>query len=197
MFGDCFTICSLCIHLRPEHTMNSSKKVSNLIAKIALLIGLPCGILLMIGGVLALLYYPITVALTHTEYDVYLLPITWGVVLTLAFIILIWKGGKKMKTYIEKEYSLLKSGFLYTLYISIRLFFIVLVLGAALVAVKNDWWTNADILPNLYIALSITVAFFSLSLFLVTFTIGIMTALAAKIIVTSANADLSLSDYAR
>lgn len=176
--------------------MYSLAKINKVIAKISLLIGLPFALLCIAAVVTYLVLFPVPQELVFTEFDQYIIPAVIAVVLLIGSIISIRSAGKRLHGYVEREYSLFKSGQLFSFYVGSRLLFLVLILFAGIVYITNFWHTDPLFVEHVAWAIAVLLASFASVSFLGGVTIGIAASHAAKIIITSAKADLSLPEYA-
>ena len=135
----------------------------------SVLIGLPCGLLFTFFIVIISLFPPIDLGLATIGGGLIWHPITWIVVM-LTFLFLLWTAGKKIKKHLDRQYSIVKTSFLFTLFINCWLFglFIpIFIIGGLIFYQSFNLWAFG-------IALGLTVFAFIVATVFTTFTIGLV-----------------------
>jgi len=177
--------------------MIATTQLNRLSAKSAFYVGFPIVLLFSSLTMLAMFFAPAEMNISIPDDMLYF----W--VGFLAFIpvisgYLLWKSGKKIKYYLDRDYSTLQSSFYFTSRVNFRIFlwlsFILLVAGS-LYNWQLNQFSQIDYTQTA-IALSITAAILFTATIIGTFTTGLLTVQIVKILITSAKADLSLPEYA-
>jgi hypothetical protein len=143
-------------------------------SKSALLIGLPIGILFSIFVLIITLFPMIDFGIMFIGGQIFWNPIIWGGLIPLVFIFLLWNSGKKIDSNLRKNFSKIKTSFLFTIYINIRLFSLIgllFIIGAFL---NHQELNNTSSIMNIIgISLVITILTFIVATIITTFTIGL------------------------
>jgi hypothetical protein len=139
----------------------------------ALLIGLPVGIIFSITVLYVSMFPPLDYALALIGGKLFWHPIIWGGLIPLSFAFLLWTGGKKIKTHFDKNYSTLKSSFIFTLHVNSRLFgllLLIFVIGGLFFNIIQDG-SFSDIS---FVAVGLTIFTFIAATVFTTVTIGLL-----------------------
>src|SRR5690606_19830238 len=96
-------------------------------SRTALLIGLPIGITFSLTVLFISLFPMLGLGLAFIGDGLFWHPLVWAVLIPTAFIFLLWTAGKKIKTHLNKNYSLIKTSFLFTLFVNTWLFGLILI----------------------------------------------------------------------
>ena len=185
-------------YLRATKMMIATTQLNRLSAKSAFYVGFPIALLFSTATILALFFAPAEMNISIPDDHVLYF---WSGFLGSIPIIsgyFLWKGGKKIKYYLDRDYSTLQSSFYFTARVNFRIFlwlsFIIIAAGTL-----YNWHLNqfSQIeYTQAVVALSIMVATLFTTTVIGTFTTGLLTVQIVKILITSAKADLSLSEYA-
>jgi len=144
-------------------------------SKIALIFGIPIGLTFSFFVLLISLFPPIDFALAFTGGRLFWFPIINCIIIPATFIYLLWKGGKNIHKHLNLNYSIIKSSFLFTLYINVRLFlllFLIFLIGGIFFNPASEVISGKVF--TIFIGLGITISTFIIATLFTTFTIGIL-----------------------
>ena len=137
----------------------------------ALLIGLPCGLTFSFIVLYISLFPMLDFGLVMIGGKFFWHPaVLFGFVLT--FLLLLWIGGQRIKKYLEKDFSTLKTSFQFTIFVNTRLFSLLLIIFLIGKLVTQNPITEA--LTTFGIAFGLVLLTFSVSTAFTTFTIGLL-----------------------
>jgi hypothetical protein len=88
----------------------------------ALLIGLPIGLAFSFFVLFISLFPLLDFGLAIIGGGLFWHPIVWGGLIPLTFAFLLWTAGKRIKSHLDKNYSTIKTSFLFTLFVNSWLF---------------------------------------------------------------------------
>jgi hypothetical protein len=179
--------------------MLASTQINKLSAKTAFYVGFPIALLFSAAAILILFFPPSTLNISFQDEYIFWFIIGFLAVIPMASGYYLWKAGKKIKNYLDNDYSTIKSSFYFTIRVNFRLFNLLsfIIISSAI----TYGWQMDNLQESFFIQIGIIVAIiggvFSVSTFIGTLTTGLLTVQIIKILIASANADLSLPDYAK
>ncbi len=94
----------------------------------AILIGFPLGIIFSWTVLYISLFPMVDIGLLIIGGRLFWHPIIWAGIIPIVFMFLLWKAGDKIKMHLQRGYAVLKTSFLFTLYINSWLFALILAL---------------------------------------------------------------------
>ncbi|QTE23501.1 hypothetical protein [Polaribacter cellanae] len=155
--------------------MNNISKFEKIGAKTALLIGASIGLVFLYYVIYFSLFPMLDFGIATINGNIF-----WNLLISLGlipftFILLLWKGGRKITHYISNGFSEIKSSFFFTLFINIRLFSLIGFIFIFGTLIKT--WKDENVLgvfTSLLISLSLTTIFFLISTLFTVFTIGLL-----------------------
>ena len=154
----------------------------------AVLIGTPIGLAFAFLAFFLSLFPPFDMILFATGGGLIWHPIVFALIIPMTFMTLLWLAGKKIKTYLDKDYSVIKTSFLFTININKWLFGLILILflisGLFLTKPSIDRFTSV------WVGVVFSIIIFLYSTIITTFTIGLLIVNIAKNKIYSARADL-------
>ena len=180
--------------------MVATTTLIRLCAKTAFYIGFPTGLLFSILVILLALFPPAIIEFSFED------EIILGIFIGLVALVPIssgyylWKSGRKIKEYLDLDYSTFKTSLFYTFYVNIRLLilfvFVIIIAGITYGYVIENNISDA-LLTQIGISLGISFLLFITATLLGTLTTGILTVQISRIILSAAKADLSLIEYSK
>lgn len=156
--------------------INYSMTISNNVgSKVALIFGIPIGLTFSIFVLVVSLFPPIDIALAFTGGGLFWFPVVNCLIIPATFVYLLWKSGKRIHKHLDLNYSALKTSFLFTLYINLRLFlllFLIFLFGGVFFTpepkiISSQFLTAA-------IGFGLTATTFIIATLFTTFTIGLL-----------------------
>jgi len=178
--------------------MIATTQLNRLSAKSAFYVGFPIALLFSAVTILTLFFAPAEINVSVPDDHVLYFWVGFLALIPMISGYFLWKSGKKIKYYLDQDYSTLQSSFYFTARVNFRIFlwlaFIIVTAGAL-----YNWQLNqfSQIeYTQTAIALSVMAATLFITTIIGTFTTGLLTVQIVKIIITSAKADLSLNEYA-
>jgi hypothetical protein len=178
--------------------MIATTQLNRLSAKSAFYVGFPIALLFSTITILALFFAPAEMNISLPDDDVLYFWVGFLAFIPIISGYFLWKGGKKIKYYLDRDYSTLQSSFYFTARVNFRIFlwlsFVIVAAGALYNWRLNQFYQIEY--RQTAIALSITATTLFTTTVIGTFTTGLLTVQIIKILITSAKADLSLSEYA-
>jgi len=142
-------------------------------AHTALFVGLPFGIIFSAMVLVISLFPMLDFGLVLIGGRIFWHPIIWAGIIPIVFIFLLWTAGKKIKTHLDKKYSIIKTSFLFTLFVNNRLFGLILLIfiigGLFYSPLHTAKSTNIN-----FIAIGLAIFTYIISTILTTFTIGLL-----------------------
>lgn len=97
-------------------------------SKISLLVGLPIGTIFSLTVLVISLFPMLDFGLATIGGGLFWFPIIWAGLIPITFIFLLWTAGKKIKGHLDKNYSIIKASFLFTLFVNSWLFGLILLI---------------------------------------------------------------------
>jgi len=148
-----------------------TKNNSQIGAQIALLIGLPIGAIFSLAILLISLVPMFDLGLVIVGGRFFWHPLVWAGLIPATFIFSLWSAGKKIETRLDKNYSLIKTSFLFTLFVNTPLFAIILMtfLAGGIIPISQ-----IDSPTISFAAIGLTVFTYLISVPFTTLTIGLL-----------------------
>ena len=142
-------------------------------SRTALLVGLPIGTIFSLT-VLAMSLFPmLDFGLAIIGGGLFWFPLVWAGLIPSTFIVLLWSAGKKIKVHLDKNYSLIKTSFLFTLFVNSWLFGLILLIfiigGLFFSPIQTVAFSNISI-----VAIGLTIFSYVIATALTTLTIGLL-----------------------
>ncbi len=139
----------------------------------ALLIGLPCGIFFSLAILYISLFPMLDLGLAVIGGRLFWHPVIWAGLIPATFILLLWKAGKKIRTHLDKKYSLLQTSFQFTLFVNSWLFGLIVLIfmisGLFFSLNKISLFSHINL-----IAIGLTASAYIISTAFTTLTIGLL-----------------------
>jgi hypothetical protein len=137
----------------------------------ALIVGFPIGMAFSFGVLYLSLHSMLDLGLTLIGGKLFWHPMIWAGVIPLTFALLLWKAGDRIKIHFEQGYSEIKTSFLFSFFVNMRLFVLLL-----LIFIGGGLFFNTN--PSITFALSASIGLTLLTLIVATifttFTIGFL-----------------------
>ena len=139
----------------------------------SLFIGLPLGVLFSFAVLYISLLPMLDFGVAIIGGGLFWHPIIWGGIIPLSYAILLWRAGKRIKGHLDKNYTALKTSFLFTLFVNSWLFGLLLsifILGGLFFNIEQTIsFGNISI-----VAIGLTILTFIIATALTTVTIGLL-----------------------
>lgn len=97
-------------------------------ARTALFVGLPFGTVFSLTVFVFSLFPMLDFGLAFIGGGLFGNPIIWAGLIPVTFIFLLWTAGNKIKTHLDKKYSVIQTSFLFTLFVNSWLFSVILII---------------------------------------------------------------------
>jgi hypothetical protein len=141
-------------------------------SRTALLIGLPIGITFSFLVLFISLFAPLDIGIGFIGGRLFWHPIIWAAIIPFTFGLLLWKAGQRIKRHLDKDYSILKTSFYFTLFVNTYFFGLILLIfiigGLLFNAVSNFSFSTFGIAFGLTTSIYVGATVFT------TFTIGLL-----------------------
>lgn len=147
-------------------------------SRTALLIGLPIGLMFSFTILVISLFPMVDIGLAAIGGRLFWHPIIWAGLIPIIFTFLLWKAGQRINVHLDKNYSVIKISFLFTLFINSRLFTLIL-----LIFLIGGLFSNVVGTFSLFsfgVALGLTIFTFITATVFTTFTVGMLIVTIAK-----------------
>ena len=150
----------------------TTKKLDKIGSWTAILIGTPIGLIFSFFAFLLSLLPPFDMILFTTGGGLMWHPIVFALIIPLTFMTLLWFSGKKIKSYLDKDYSLIKASFIFTININKWLFGLIL----TLFIISGLFFTRPTIdkYTSVWVGVVFSIVTFLLSTLITTFTVGLL-----------------------
>jgi hypothetical protein len=155
-----------------------ARNIDNSGSWVAILVGLPIGLLFSIVVLVFSLFPPIDFVLIFIGGGVFWKPFVCFVAIPLSFAYLLWQAGKRIKPNFDKGYSLLKVSFVFTFY----MIFFTPTLSAKIF----------HSIPIVGIAVALVMSSFILATAITTFTLGVFIAAITKYRFTISDSEMTI-----
>lgn len=97
-------------------------------SRTALFVGLPFGTIFSLMVLFISLFPMFDLGLAVIDGRLFWHPIIWGGLIPATFIFLLWTGGGKIKKHLDKKHSIIRTSFLFTLFVNSWLFALILMI---------------------------------------------------------------------
>lgn len=142
-------------------------------SRIALLVGLPFGTIFSLTVLIVSLFPMVDFGLAFIGGGLFWHPIIWAGLIPASFIFLLWTAGNKIKKHLDKKYSIVRTSFLFTLFVTSWLFGLILLIfiigGLFFSPFQPSGFSNISLT-----AIGLTVFTYVISTVLTTLTIGLL-----------------------
>ena len=150
----------------------TTKKLDKIGSWTAILIGTPIGLIFSFFAFLLSLFPPFDLILFATGGGLLWHPFVFALLIPITFMLLLWFYGKDIVLKINKNYSLKKTSFIFTLNVNKWLFSIILILFIISgLTIDNP---TIDRFTSVCVGVIFTLLTFSISTFVTTYTIGLL-----------------------
>ncbi len=150
----------------------ATNKIDTVGSWIAIFVGLPLGIAFCFLVLYISLFPPLDVGLSLIGGGLFWFPIVWAGLIPLTYTFLLWTAGKRIKKHLNKNYSALKTSFLFTTFVNAYLFGLFFGIFIISVLFINPLQTSSYY--NFVIAPIVIILIFLLATIFITFTIGLL-----------------------
>lgn len=141
-------------------------------SKTALCIGLPFGTIFSLSVLFISLFPILNFGLVLVGGKLFWHPLIWAGLIPATFIFLLWTAGKKIKNHLDKKYSIIKTSFLFTIFVNSWLFGLILlifIIGGFFFSPQTSGIANISLT-----AIGLTVFTYIVSTVLTALTIGLL-----------------------
>ncbi len=142
-------------------------------ARTALFVGLPFGTVFSLTVFVFSLFPMLDFGLAFIGGGLFWNPIIWAGLIPVTFIFLLWTAGNKIKTHLDKKYSVIQTSFLFTLFVNSWLFGVILIIFSVSGLFFSPLHTSG--ISNISLtAIGLTIFTYIISTVLTALTIGLL-----------------------
>ncbi len=155
-----------------------NQNIHNIGSRVALFIGLPFGTIFSLTVFVFSLFPMLDFGIVIIGGQLFWHPIICVGLIPVTFIFLLWAAGRKIKTHLGKNYSVIKTSFLFTVFVNNRLFGLIILIFIVSGFLYNPLQTNPFDIS--LIAIGLTVLTYIIATTLTTLTIGLLIVFVTK-----------------